>query len=146
MKTLLAIDSSPYADEIFSEVADRKWPDDVKFLVISVVGQTGDGEVDQQFAHQAQIILDSRVEVLKKKLPASCNLTGEVLEGTPAEVILDTARDWSADLIVIGSHGDTGVRKEGLGSVAAAVVNESPCTVEVVKIRTRKLQLQGGKV
>ncbi|MEY4711565.1 MAG: hypothetical protein RIS88_1015 [Pseudomonadota bacterium] len=51
-----------------------------------------------------------------------------VLEG-----ILSTARDQQSDLIVIGSHGRTGIARVMLGSVAAKVVAQSPVPVLVAR-------------
>ena len=65
----------------------------------------------------------------------SSGLTAEtvVRDGDPRSVIVDEARDWSADLIVVGSHGYTGVKRWLLGSVAQSVVAHAPCSVEVVR-------------
>jgi nucleotide-binding universal stress UspA family protein len=54
-----------------------------------------------------------------------------VRDGDPRSVIVDEARDWSADLIVVGSHGYTGIKRWLLGSVAQSVVAHAPCSVEV---------------
>lgn len=48
---------------------------------------------------------------------------------------MDEAERWPADLIVIGTHGYTGIKRWLLGSVAQAVVNRAPCSVEVVRKR-----------
>ena len=50
-------------------------------------------------------------------------------------VIVDEAENWKADLIVVGSHGYTGIKKWLLGSVAQSVVSHAPCSVEVVRSR-----------
>jgi len=50
-------------------------------------------------------------------------------------VIVDEAENWKADLIVVGSHGYTGIKKWLLGSVAQSVVSHAPCSVEVVRHR-----------
>jgi nucleotide-binding universal stress UspA family protein len=47
--------------------------------------------------------------------------------------IVETARDIAADLVVVGSHGRTGIARLMLGSVAARVVAESPAPVLVVR-------------
>jgi nucleotide-binding universal stress UspA family protein len=54
-------------------------------------------------------------------------------EGDPREVIVDHAKEWRADLIVVGSHGYTGLKRFLLGSVARSVVSHAPCSVEVVR-------------
>jgi nucleotide-binding universal stress UspA family protein len=47
--------------------------------------------------------------------------------------IIDLAKSWTADLIVMGSHGRTGVSRLFLGSVAEDVLKDAPCSVEIVK-------------
>ena len=54
-------------------------------------------------------------------------------EGEPAEQILDTARETSCDLIVLGTHGRTGLDRLLMGSVAEQVVRKAPCPVLTVK-------------
>lgn len=132
MKILVAVDSSDFADEVLRRIVKRSWSENSKFLVITVVEVTGKEDIDRPMLHQAQIILDERVNVLAKKLHH--HVSGEVIEGNADSMILKTAKSWDADLIILGSHGDTGVRRDRLGSVAAAVVNEAPCSVEVIKI------------
>lgn len=56
-----------------------------------------------------------------------------VMIGKPAEEICGFAREIDADLIVMGTHGHTGVRRLLVGSVAGKVVREAPCTVVCVK-------------
>lgn len=54
-------------------------------------------------------------------------------EGAPADEIVAVAGEWQADLIVIGTHGRSGVSRLVLGSTAEAVVRHAPCPVIVVK-------------
>jgi len=58
-------------------------------------------------------------------------------EGLPADEILRAARRARADLIVMGTHGRTGVSRVFLGSVAERVVRESRCPVLTVRARGR---------
>jgi nucleotide-binding universal stress UspA family protein len=59
---------------------------------------------------------------------------GSVLLSAPvAEAIVGFARDVASDLIVMSSHGRTGVRRLVLGSVAEAVVRTAPCPVLIVR-------------
>jgi nucleotide-binding universal stress UspA family protein len=53
--------------------------------------------------------------------------------GDPAEVICRTAREGKCDLIVMGTHGRTGLRRLLMGSVAEQVVRKAPCPVLAVK-------------
>lgn len=56
----------------------------------------------------------------------------EILEGRPAETIVSFAREAGADLIVVGSHGRTGLKRLFLGSIAERTVRLAPCDVLVV--------------
>ncbi len=53
--------------------------------------------------------------------------------GDPAHEIVEAAREHQADLIVISSHGRTGLRRMLMGSVAEAVVRRASCPVFTVK-------------
>jgi nucleotide-binding universal stress UspA family protein len=50
------------------------------------------------------------------------------------EVICDIARKQSIDLIVLGSHGRTGIKRLLMGSVTESVIAHAPCPVLVVKL------------
>lgn len=72
------------------------------------------------------------------RLPGSLGLTGvgvarEVREGTPFLEIIRYARDHQIDLIVLGTHGRTGLAHVLLGSVAEKVVRKAPCPVLTVR-------------
>lgn len=56
-----------------------------------------------------------------------------LLYGDPISVILGMAQEIGADLIVMGTHGRTGVRRLLMGSVAEAVVRKAPCPVLIVR-------------
>jgi len=60
---------------------------------------------------------------------------GLVLEGIPHERIVRAARSTRADLIVLGTHGRTGLGRVFLGSVAARVATLAPCPVLTVRAR-----------
>ncbi|MEG2359409.1 universal stress protein [Acinetobacter sp.] len=53
---------------------------------------------------------------------------------SPSEGIIQVADEVSADLIIMGSHGRTGLQKMMLGSVAQNVLTQSPIPVLIVKI------------
>jgi len=60
-------------------------------------------------------------------------LTGIVAEGRPEQVILDQARKANADLIVMGTHGRTGLDRLLMGSVTERVIGFAECPVLAVK-------------
>jgi nucleotide-binding universal stress UspA family protein len=56
------------------------------------------------------------------------------LEGDPATQIVRYARESASDMIVMGTHGRTGMERLLLGSVAEKVLRDATCTVMVVKL------------
>jgi nucleotide-binding universal stress UspA family protein len=56
------------------------------------------------------------------------------LEGDAATEIVQYARDARIDLVVMGTHGRTGIDRLVLGSVAEKVLRDAPCSVLVVKL------------
>jgi nucleotide-binding universal stress UspA family protein len=56
-----------------------------------------------------------------------------VLRGVPYAAIAEAARSVGADLVVLGTHGRTGVQRLLLGSVAAKVISTAPCPVLTVR-------------
>lgn len=60
------------------------------------------------------------------------------LQGSPAREISRRAKEWNADLIVVGSHGLTANKRFALGSVSQKIVNEARCSVRVVRGETWK--------
>jgi nucleotide-binding universal stress UspA family protein len=73
-----------------------------------------------------------RAEAAVKALGVS-NVDGRLLQGIVAFELADLARSESMDLIVMGTHGRTGVKRALMGSVAEKVLRTSPCPVLVVK-------------
>jgi len=61
-------------------------------------------------------------------------VTHILVEGDPATEIVRLAYDAGMDLIVMGTHGRTGLERLLMGSVAEKVMRESPCSVLVVKL------------
>ena len=53
--------------------------------------------------------------------------------GDIRDTIIDAAAEWRADLIVVGSHGQRGIQRFLLGSVAEFVARHAKCSVEIVR-------------
>jgi nucleotide-binding universal stress UspA family protein len=68
-------------------------------------------------------------------MKAGVEITTEILIGSPAHAIVESASAPDVDLIVMGTHGRTGVVHFLLGSVAERVVRHAPCPVLVVRER-----------
>lgn len=146
MNILLAMDDSPHSFSALEAVLSRPWPEGSNFKVVSVV-EPFHPEYAGWHTSYVPLALEAQKELLeatKRLVEDSANrlrekfgddhVTCEVLEGYIKDKIIDTARDWPADLIVMGSHGRRGFTKFLLGSVSEAVVSHAPCSVEIVKL------------
>ena len=72
---------------------------------------------------------------LVKAKAAGVRARGFLLEGVPHEQIVRIAKSRRADLVVMGTHGRSGLAKLFLGSVAGRVVAAAPCPVLTVRGR-----------
>jgi nucleotide-binding universal stress UspA family protein len=75
------------------------------------------------------------MEMLNAIVAPSPRVTLErrMLEGDPAEMIAEAAADANADLIVMGTHGRTGLTRLVMGSVAEEVLRHAPCPVLTIR-------------
>ena len=103
----------------------------------------------QQLSHQEQEgekTLQAELEaVAKAALGDVAVYSTTVVEGHPTERILERAKESTAGLIVMGSHGRTGVARLRLGSVAEDVVRASESPVLIVKSATAAKQIAAIK-
>jgi nucleotide-binding universal stress UspA family protein len=67
-----------------------------------------------------------------ESLPAVAGEQGTVRVGSPAHEILAVARQWDADLVVLGTHARRGIPRFFLGSVAETVLRKAPCSALVI--------------
>jgi nucleotide-binding universal stress UspA family protein len=81
-------------------------------------------------------------EEVLKEMPGQT--TGHVRVGRPDQHLVQLARELQADLLVVGTHGRTGLERMVLGSVAERVVRSAPCPVLVARAReTVAVELEG---
>jgi nucleotide-binding universal stress UspA family protein len=80
---------------------------------------------------------DAERELAKAKAEATKlgadRVTTQILMGAPWDQIVELARKEAVDLVVMGTHGRTGLKHVLLGSVAEKVVRHAPCSVLVVR-------------
>ncbi len=144
MKILIAVDESDYAKAIVDLVAKSNWTD-TDITVISVVDPLKVNSLmavlpgpvlDEMFeAHlkRAQSLTSSVADQIRS-VTKSCHVSEQVVEGKAAQEILEFAKDWQPDLIVMGSHGKSGFSKLLMGSVSLTVTSHANCSVLIVRI------------
>jgi nucleotide-binding universal stress UspA family protein len=143
MKIVLAVDGSQYSADAAEVVASRPWPKDTVIRVLSAVEELTPPAAELWYdaggsLERTREELMTRAERLTVGVAESLRASGLTAEtavryGDARSVIVDEAKEWDADLIVVGSHGYTGVVRWLLGSVAQSVVSHAPCSVEVVR-------------
>ena len=90
--------------------------------------------IDEEARMQTEKVVSRAEEEIRRRMPDLGNkLTTAVTTGSPAQVIVDEAERWGADLIIVGSHGYGFWQRALLGSVSNAVVHHAPCSVLVVR-------------
>jgi universal stress protein A len=89
---------------------------------------------DQEIAKEAGIRLQS---IVKDEIERQISVRSEVRIGKPYQEIVSAAKVLDADLIVISTHGHTGLKHALLGSTAERVVRHAECPVLVVRKRER---------
>lgn len=147
MKVLVAIDGSEHSELAVRTVESRPWPNGTVVRVLSVVAATlppppppAWSSLDfESYRSQQTAEANALVQRAAGSL-SSAGLQSEtaVRTGDPRIAIVEEAEEWSADLIVMGSRGLTGVKSWLLGSVAQKVVRYAPCSVEVVRHKTER--------
>jgi nucleotide-binding universal stress UspA family protein len=82
--------------------------------------------------------------LLEQERVAGPRTTGYIRGGAVAPTIVNFALERQSELIVMGTHGASGVRRVLLGSVAEALVRRSPCPVLVIKPFGRRITKSAG--
>ena len=104
--------------------AELAMPTDIDFATIA-----REKLADQEM-HNAEKNARAVKEAAQKE---GVNAQAFVMSGKPADAVMEIAKDQKADLVVVGSHGRTGLDRLLMGSVAERVILLSTCAVIVVK-------------
>jgi nucleotide-binding universal stress UspA family protein len=144
IRVLVPTDGSEHAQAALAAVAARPWPQGSEFRVMTspeypvLVGEypyyatEQVADLTKQSLEHANVAVEKGAALLAK---AGLKVSSEVIEpeDTPSHSILVTAKEWNADLIVVGSHGRRGFDRLILGSVSETVALHALCSVEVVR-------------
>ncbi len=123
-RVLIAVDDSPFSVAAWQEALSITQRMESQLTAITVAPSRGEVKAANQVVQRME------AEARLRGVP----LTAAVLPyGHPFEVILQMAQTKQVNLIVLGSHGRTGLRRLLLGSTAERVIGQAPCPVLVVK-------------
>jgi nucleotide-binding universal stress UspA family protein len=147
MKILLATDGSAHSKKMVAEFAGRTFAPGTKVRIISVYDRSlymmntdpimgplseYNALADNYSLRSAKNAVEAAAAIVHKKRP-KLSVSTATIEGSPKSVILEAAKKYRADLIVVGSHGHGAVAGFLLGSVSQAVSLHAPCSVEIVR-------------
>lgn len=136
-KILIAVDSSEYSMKAAKKGLELAHQLEAKAALLFVVDKSKAlGNVDAGITHeQALIVLKKEAEQTLDELAEMYNgneLMKFMPEGNPEEDIIKTADNWKADLLVLGTHGRTGLKHLLMGSTAERVMRHSDIPVLMV--------------
>ncbi|HXJ79523.1 MAG TPA: universal stress protein [Candidatus Methylomirabilis sp.] len=135
-------DFSRASGAAFAKAVDMAKANKAELLVVHVltpvIPMVGDGYVSPTVYEELEATARAHARkelerLLAKAKKAHARVKSLLLEGVPHEQITRAARSKRADLIVIGTHGRTGLAKLFLGSVAGRVVSTATCPVLTVR-------------
>src|SRR4030042_5288437 len=122
-KLLIASDGSSYSEAALAAALTLAWKPGAVLLGACVAR-------DESELPTARDILE---KVKTTAARESVALEPRLLQGRPYEALVKVARDEAVNLIILGSHGRTGLKRLLMGSVAERVIGQAPCPVLVVK-------------
>lgn len=140
---LVPVDFSPHAEHAFTYATTLAERFGAKLALLYVVDDsfvTGGWSSEIYVPNVPELMenliadADRRLATLKASA-AALGLTAEtaVIRGRPAHAIVEHAKNGGFDLIVMGTHGRTGVSHVVMGSVAERVLRKAPCPVLTVR-------------
>ncbi|NQT97523.1 MAG: universal stress protein [Candidatus Marinimicrobia bacterium] len=80
-------------------------------------------------------------KLISEQFPADLKVAGHILHGIPFKEIINFSRDEKIDLIVISTHGLSGISHIIFGSTAEKIVRKSVCPVLVVRDPAHKFEM-----
>ncbi|MEA3274235.1 MAG: universal stress protein [Pseudomonadota bacterium] len=146
MKILFATDGSESARAALDFVQGFPFPEDSEIILLTVIDKNvfkadadkGLSEEQREALQATEKTLHEEGEQLLTKEADRLRQAGwagftQVRTGHPAKEIVDAAETLGVDLVILGSHGLTGIKHYLLGSVSSTVLEYAPCSVLIFR-------------
>jgi nucleotide-binding universal stress UspA family protein len=98
-----------------------------------MIGGAANMAMTEQIIEDQQETSETFLHKLAGQLPEGIPTEVFMREGTPAETIVAAANEWQANLIILGTHGRSGLERLVVGSTAEAVIRSAQCPVLAVR-------------
>jgi nucleotide-binding universal stress UspA family protein len=138
-KIVIAIDDGPASEKIAMAAFQLGQQLAAEMALVSIVDTalliTDAGVTPPDLANIMRNDYKKSQQLLIEKVFKGNKVLGFVEEGRPYEGILEVAEEWDADLIVLGTHGRTGLSHLLLGSVAEKLIRHSPKPLFIIPTR-----------
>jgi nucleotide-binding universal stress UspA family protein len=137
---IVGTDGSPTAERAVTRAAELAAADGARVVVVTAYAPRGTTRSDiDAVPRDIRHTLTDRVQAEElaqrgrqiAKGAGAQKVVIQAIAGDPGAVLLEAARDFDADLIVVGSRGLTSAAHFILGSVASSVAHHAPCDVLV---------------
>jgi nucleotide-binding universal stress UspA family protein len=136
MKVLIPLEMTPGEASAVKVAAARPWPSGTIFCLLNIsVPLYPPLVVPRVFENSKTKILAQLDRVAERLKKCGWNVRTEVLEGSPRRTINAFAKEWRADLVMVGSHERSPLARLCLGNTAQSVMRHAPCSVEIVRPR-----------
>ena len=138
-KILCPIDFSEYSKEALKYAVSFAMKDEAKLFLLHVIDiRTFEDDLEvigvEQIRDEITKLHKSRLlDYIPKEIRNDIKIEALVVEGIPFVEIIDVSKKNKIDMIVMGSHGRTGIAHIMLGSVAEKVARIANCPVLIVK-------------
>lgn len=135
-KILIAVDDSPVAEKVCKNGFEIARQMGAEIALVSIADTnyllTQGGVSPKEVADEVKASLEKNQKTLLDKIFKDAQVRPFVEEGTPYISILRIAEEWGAGMLVIGTHGRTGLTHLLLGSVSEKIVRHSKVPVLVI--------------
>lgn len=153
-KLFVAIDFSPNSDEALRQAHDRALSTGAQLAVCHIVPNELRSnllfpDISRIAALKFPLEMKQIAEAAAARVAEITGRTEEEFElivddGTPQALILNRAEEWLADLVIVGSHGQTSAADALLGSVTDSVIRHAHCPVLIVRLGKRTGRIVAG--
>jgi nucleotide-binding universal stress UspA family protein len=142
MKLLLAIDDSKFSEAAVQAVITRHRLQGLEAQVLHVIEPPVSLMAPEVTAFVPPMESEEDAKAIVAKAASALDSAGvnaktSVMQGEAKSIIVDYAKGWGADLIVLGSHGRKGFEDFLVGSVSEAVLRHAHCSVEIVRVPSK---------
>ena len=139
-RILVPLDGSKLAEQVFPHVAELAKAFGSEVVLVAVCEPE-----EKDYGHACRLYINNEAKQLSGAMEKGLAVTikAEVLVGKPAKQILDYVEENDIDLIIISSHGRSGLTPRSLGSTVNKLLHRA--SVPLIIVRAEEILLESAK-